>query len=104
VSCRATCSSTRSRDKPIHLRLPARRPDSRITVQVPVHFEERAGSRRGVKRGGVLNVVRMTDRVLLRPKANKIPESFTVDLTGLEIGDSIHISSTLAMPEGVQAW
>jgi large subunit ribosomal protein L25 len=36
----------------------------------------------------------------VRCPADSIPESFEIDLTGLEIGDSIHISS-VKMPEGV---
>ncbi|MEQ8167064.1 MAG: 50S ribosomal protein L25, partial [Alphaproteobacteria bacterium] len=52
----------------------------------------------GLKRGGVLNIVR--HEVELLCPANAIPEFLEVDLTGLEIGDSVHISS-IALPEGV---
>ncbi|UXM95724.1 MULTISPECIES: 50S ribosomal protein L25/general stress protein Ctc [unclassified Bartonella] len=77
-------------DAPLHvdfLRVSAK---SVVEVNVPVHFinEEAAP---GIKRGGVLNVVRH-DVELLAP-ANAIPEAITVDLTGYEIGDSIHISA-----------
>lgn len=77
-------------DAPVHvdfLRVSAK---SVVEVNVPVHFinEEAAP---GIKRGGVLNVVRH-DVELLAP-ANAIPEAITVDLTGYEIGDSIHISA-----------
>ena len=63
---------------------------TRLTVDVPVHFinEETAP---GIKRGGVLNVVRHT--VELECPATSIPESITVDLAGLDIGDSAHISA-----------
>jgi large subunit ribosomal protein L25 len=47
----------------------------------------------------VLNVV--LHEITVRTKPNTIPEYFEVDLTGLEIGHSIHLS-TLAIPEGVR--
>ena len=51
----------------------------------------------GLKRGGVLNIVHHT--VDLTVPADAIPEALTVDLTGNDIGDSIHISS-IKLPEG----
>jgi len=66
-------------------------------VDVPVHFLNEAASP-GLKRGGVLNVVRHD--IPVRCPADRIPDHFDVDLTGVEIGDSIHISS-IALPEGV---
>lgn len=63
--------------------------NTRVTVEVPVHFENEEKSP-GLKRGGVLNVVRHA--VEFHCPANAIPDSITVDLTGLEIGDGIHIS------------
>ena len=53
----------------------------------------------GIKRGGVLNVV--LHEITVRTKPATIPEYFEVDLTGLEIGHSIHLS-TLTVPEGVR--
>lgn len=85
-------------DKPLHLDFLRIGPDSIITVQVPVHFRNEVASP-GIKRGGVLNVV--LHEITVRTQANKIPEFFEVDLTGLEIGHSIHMS-TLAIPEGVR--
>ncbi len=85
-------------DKPLHLDFLRIGPDSIITVQVHVHFRNEVASP-GIKRGGVLNVV--LHEITVRTKANKIPEFFEVDLTGLEIGHSIHMS-TLAIPEGVR--
>lgn len=63
--------------------------DSQVTVEVPVHFinEEKSP---GIKIGGVLNIVR--HEVELHVPADDIPEFITVDLTGLKIGDGIHIS------------
>src|SRR5690606_4301288 len=69
-----------------------------VTVNVPVHFinEETAP---GIKRGGVLNVVR--HEVEFTCPATAIPEYIEVDLDGMDIGDSAHIS-TVKLPEGVQ--
>ena len=73
--------------------------DSRVAVEVPVHFANEEASP-GLKRGGVLNIVRHT--VELECPADSIPESITFDLTGLVIGDSIHISA-VELPKGVTA-
>lgn len=71
---------------------------SQVRVAVPVHFENEADSP-GLKRGGVLAVVRHEIEIVCR--AGDIPEALTVDLTGLGIGDSVHISS-ITLPEGVR--
>ncbi|MBN8242654.1 50S ribosomal protein L25/general stress protein Ctc [Nitratireductor aquimarinus] len=69
-----------------------------VTVNVPVHFinEETAP---GIKRGGVLNVVR--HEVEFTCPATAIPEYIEVDLAGMDIGDSAHISA-VKLPEGVE--
>jgi large subunit ribosomal protein L25 len=85
------------RDFPIHVDFMRLGKDALVTVDVPVHFLNDAASP-GLKRGGVLNVVRHD--IPVRCPADKIPDHFDVDLTGVEIGDSIHISS-IALPEGV---
>ncbi|MGI9405267.1 MAG: 50S ribosomal protein L25/general stress protein Ctc [Hyphomicrobiaceae bacterium] len=68
-----------------------------VTVEVSVHFinEEECP---GVKRGGSVNVVRHTVEVTC--PATSIPEEFLVDLTGLDIGDSVHISD-VKLPDNV---
>ena len=68
-----------------------------VTLDVPVHFKNEAASP-GLKRGGVLNVVRHA--VECDVPVDAIPEFFEIDLTGLDIGDSIHISH-VTLPEGV---
>lgn len=70
-----------------------------VHVNVPVVFinEEAAP---GLKRGGVLNVVR--HELELVCDANSIPDEITVDVTGAEIGDSIHIHS-VTLPQGVES-
>ncbi len=63
--------------------------DSKVIVEVPVHFLNEE-SCPGIKRGGVLNVVR--HEVELECPAMAIPEFIEVDLAGLDIGASVHIS------------
>jgi large subunit ribosomal protein L25 len=86
------------RDRVIHvdfLRLGA---GQRISVAVPVHFSNHEASP-GLKRGGVLNVVR--HEVELYCPADSIPEQIEIDLAGWEIGGSIHISH-VKLPANVQ--
>lgn len=70
---------------------------TRITVWVPVHFTNEEASP-GIKRGGVLNVVR--HEVEVSCLADQIPDAIVADLSGFDIGDSLHISA-VALPEGV---
>lgn len=70
--------------------------DTQVTVNVPVAFLNEEESP-GLKRGGVLNVVRYEIEFVCR--ADAIPPQIEVDLTGLEIGDSVHISQ-VHVPEG----
>lgn len=83
---------------PIHVDFMRVTAESRIKINVPVRFENEAASP-GIKRGGVLNVVRHEIEVVC--SVASIPDSFVVDLTGLDIGDSIHISQ-ITMPPGVR--
>ena len=70
---------------------------SRVVVEIPVHFMNEDDSP-GLKRGGVLNIVR--HEVEVDCPATAIPDAFEIDLTGVDIGDSIHISD-VTLPEGV---
>lgn len=72
--------------------------DTKITVDVPVHFLNDEESP-GLKRGGVLNIVRHEVEVYCG--VDDIPQGFDIDLTGLDIGDSVH-ASALALPAGVE--
>jgi large subunit ribosomal protein L25 len=85
-------------DQPVHIDFLRVSGNSTITVEVHVEFinEEKSP---GLKRGGTLNVVRHT--VELIAPANAIPEAITVDLSGTEIGDSLHISA-VTLPKGVK--
>jgi large subunit ribosomal protein L25 len=85
------------RDFPIHVDFMRVSRSSRIDVEVAVQFLNEEASP-GLKRGGVLNIVR--HEVELSCPADAIPESIIVDLTGLEIGDSIHISA-VQLPSGI---
>ena len=85
-------------DKPIHVDLYRVEENAEIAIDVVVHFKNHEASP-GLKRGGALNVVRHT--IKLKCKANKIPEEIVIDLTGRDIGDSIHISS-IQLPEGAR--
>jgi large subunit ribosomal protein L25 len=69
-----------------------------ITVSVPAAFinEDECP---GLREGGILNVVRYDIEVSCRPDA--IPEQIEVDLTGFQVGDSIHISA-VSLPNGVE--
>jgi large subunit ribosomal protein L25 len=70
---------------------------TKLRVDVAVHFINELKSP-GLKRGGVLNIVRHTVELVCPPES--IPEAITIDLDGKDIGDSIHISS-VTLPEGV---
>ncbi len=84
------------RDNPIHVDFLRLAKDALVTVDVPVHFLNEADSP-GLKRGGVLNIVRHD--IAVRCPAERIPEFIEIDLAGREIGDSIHISA-VKLPEG----
>lgn len=85
-------------DVPLHVDFLRFSADRKITVEVPVVFLNE-GDSPGLKVGGVLNVVR--HEVEVSCTADRIPEHFELDLTGLEIGDSIHAHS-ITLPEGVE--
>jgi large subunit ribosomal protein L25 len=86
------------KDTPVHVDFQRVGASSRVRVVVPVRFINEALSP-GLKRGGVLNIVRHEIEVTCPP--DQIPENFIVDLAGLEIGRSIHISA-VKLPEGVR--
>ena len=86
-------------DAPMHVDLFRVNEKTRIDVEVTVNFINEEASP-GLKRGGVLNVVRHV--VELNCPAGAIPESIEADLTGLDIGDSIHISA-IPLPKGVES-
>jgi large subunit ribosomal protein L25 len=70
--------------------------NTQVTVTVPVVFANPELSP-GIRRGGILNIVR--HGIELNCPVDKIPDQLVVELDGLEIGDSIHISRVI-IPEG----
>jgi len=95
VICRAVQRDV-VKDLPVHadfLRLSER---SRIALMIPVEFENE-GACPGLRKGGVLTVVR--NEVELKVRADQIPDHITVDLTGLEVGDAVKISD-VTLPTG----
>src|SRR5258708_16122568 len=86
-------------DVPTHFDLYRVAADQTIKIGVAVHFAHQEESP-GLKRGGTLNVV--LHEVLVSCHANQIPEEIVVDLTRLEIGDSVP-GSDPKLPTGVEA-
>ena len=84
------------KDLPTHLDFMRLRRTTQINLFIPVEFINEAGAP-GLKRGGVLTVVRPEVELLVT--AAEIPEKITVDLEGLDIGDVISISS-VTIPDG----
>ena len=88
-----------SRDFIIHVDFLRLGKDARIAVNIPVHFKNHDASP-GLKAGGVLNIV--SHEIALYCSADFIPDDLVVDLTGLHINQSIHLSQ-LKLPENTQA-
>jgi large subunit ribosomal protein L25 len=83
-------------DEPTHFDLYRVDEHQLVKISIPVHFINHEASP-GLKRGGALNVA--LHEVELMVPADSIPEELVIDLTGLEIGDSIRASS-LTLPKG----
>ena len=85
-------------DEPLHVDFVRVGRGTTIAVTVPVAFVNEDVSR-GLKRGGVLNVVRREVELLC--PADAIPREITLDLKDADINDSLHISQVI-LPEGVR--
>ena len=85
--------------RPIHVDFLRIGEHSKVNVNIPVRFDNEEASP-GLKRGGVLNVVQ--HEIELICDAAEIPDELHIDLTGLDIGDSIHISQ-VTLPKGAKA-
>jgi large subunit ribosomal protein L25 len=85
-------------DRPLHADFLRVSDTTEITLKVPVEFVN-VETCPGIKKGGVLNVVRHDIEVFA--KAGDLPEKIVVDLAGFEVGASVHISS-VKLPEGVR--
>ena len=84
-------------DRTVHVDFLRVAQDTEVTVNVPVNFLNDEESP-GLKRGGVLNIVR--HEIEFSCRADAIPQQIEIDLTGLDIGDSVHISM-IQLPDGV---
>ena len=85
--------------RPIHVDFLRISEHAQVHVNVPVHFTDEEASP-GIKRGGVLNIV-VHDLELICDAAH-IPEEISISLSGLEVGDTIHISN-ISLPKGAKA-
>ncbi len=86
------------KDLPIHIDFMRLSDSTRVDMFLPVEFINHEKSP-GIKRGGVLVVVR--SEVEFNVRADSIPEHIIVDLDGTDFGDVIHISN-VSLPEGVK--
>jgi large subunit ribosomal protein L25 len=83
-------------DRTMHVDFQRVSKDTKIHVNVPVVVRNEAAAP-GIKRGGVLNLVRHQIEFICSP--DRIPQMVEIDITGLEIGGSIHITA-VKLPEG----
>ena len=86
------------KDFPMHIDFLRIDKDAKLVVEITVHFigEEESP---GMKRGGVLNIVRHEIEIL--SPADKIPDSIEADISEMDIGDTLH-ASALKLPDGVE--
>lgn len=85
-------------DRPIHVDFQRIGKGSKVRIFIPVHFLDQDQSP-GIKKGGVLNIVRHEVEFFCQP--DNIPEAISISLSGMEIGHSIHISA-FKLPEGIK--
>ena len=85
-------------DRPVHVDFMRLAEGAKVRLEIPVHFKGQ-GESPGLKKGGVLNIVRH-EMELICP-ADKIPNEVLVDVSKLDINESLHISA-LTLPEGVK--
>ena len=83
-------------DEPIHVDFLRVLPGVKVKIEIPVNFINHDKSP-GLKKNGVLNIVRR--KVELKCPSEKIPENLTLDLDGVDIGESFKISSVKLDPE-----
>ena len=98
---RVVCRSVQRhvvKDLPTHVDFLRITPQTRVKLRIEVRFENQDASP-GIKRGGTLVVVRQ--EVELEVTAGDIPDHVTVDLTGREVGDVIHIDD-IPLPAGAR--
>ncbi|MET0370216.1 MAG: 50S ribosomal protein L25/general stress protein Ctc [Sphingobium sp.] len=85
-------------DRPLHADFLRVSEHASVHVNVPVRFENEEASP-GLKKGGVLNIV--LHDVELIVDAAEIPDDIVIDLTGYDVGDSIHVGAA-KLPKGAK--
>jgi len=85
-------------DRPLHVDFLRLGKNSKVHVNVPVVFSNEEASP-GLKKGGVLNIVHHSLDLIC--ESDKIPDDITIDVTGLDVGDSIHIDA-IKLPAGTE--
>src|SRR4051812_18286681 len=83
-------------DRPLHVDFLRISEHASVHVNVPIVFTDEEESA-GIKRGGVLNVVRHELELIV--DAAEIPDQVEISLKGIDVGDSIHISA-VQLPKG----
>ena len=86
-------------DRPLHVDFLRIVKGAKVDVEVPVMFVNE-GASPGLKRGGVLNIVRHELELIC--ENDKIPDDIQIDVSGFDIGDSIHISN-VKLPTGSES-
>ena len=87
------------KDLPVHVDFMRLGEGATIRISVPLHVE-RADASPGVKRGGTVNIV--THAIELECSVDNIPQFVDADVSGLEIGYSLHLSD-IKLPAGVKS-
>jgi large subunit ribosomal protein L25 len=85
-------------DRPVHVDFMRLAEGATVRLDIPVHFKGQ-GESPGIKKGGVLNIVRHEMELIL--SADRIPNEIVVDISKLDINETIHISA-LTLPEGAK--
>ena len=85
-------------DEPTHVDFLRVLPGVKVKIEIPVNFINQDKSP-GLKKNGVLNIVRR--KIELKCPSEKIPENLTLDLDGVDLGESFKISSVKLDPEVV---
>lgn len=84
-------------DRPVHVDFMRLEEGATIRLEIPVHFKGQEASP-GIKKGGVLNIVRHSLELIC--PADNIPSAIEIDVSKMDVRDSLHISE-VALPEGV---
>lgn len=84
-------------DRPVHVDFLRLEEGATIKLEIPLHFKG-AETAPGVKKGGVLNIVRHSLELIC--PADNIPTAIDIDVSGMDVRDSLHIND-IGLPEGV---